>query len=154
MCRGSELEYVEGDISTRLRTEIIRAKAVPETDPTRDPESVKEGVSGSARVGVFAIHACDFLSDLIIQECMREGVDFAVMPCCSKVCNVCALAYTYCSGVWAEKTRGVWYLFVVAGEGGGGGRNFFSWGGGEEVCGGTSPWRRIDWTHSQSKARD
>ena len=109
VCRGSELEYVEGDINTCLRAQILRARGAlgrhivePSQKPCADAEAAadatevtkgtegsaahaQEGEGGGESARVHAIHACDFLSDLIIRECMAEGVDFAVMPCCSKV---------------------------------------------------------------------
>ena len=55
---------------------FIRGNLV-ETLPTYlENESCKE------ETAVFAIHACNFLTDVVIDQCINQGVSFACMPCC------------------------------------------------------------------------
>lgn len=35
-------------------------------------------------LAVVAVHACNFLTDAVIETCVAAGVDFAVMPCCGR----------------------------------------------------------------------
>jgi hypothetical protein len=71
-CRDAELEFRECDMTEALPGEIALAQAA---------------AGDLGRVAVYALHACDFLSDIAMDAAIAAHADFAIMPCCAKACK-------------------------------------------------------------------
>ncbi|EKX42742.1 hypothetical protein GUITHDRAFT_111111 [Guillardia theta CCMP2712] len=63
----AQVKFAEGDIAETLPALL---------DSQAPSHEARQGVR------VFAIHACNYLTDVIMDACVERSVSFAVMPCC------------------------------------------------------------------------